>query len=109
MTMLNSLNGFNSAHIPKVGGSSPIQGTLNTNQNSGVPQADFGQMLSSLVADTVDALGKSEATAMAGIQGKASVQQVVEAVMQAEQALHTALAVRDKVVGAYQEISRMSI
>jgi flagellar hook-basal body complex protein FliE len=37
------------------------------------------------------------------------VQQVVEAVMAAEQALQSAIAVRDKVVSAYLEISRMQI
>ena len=39
--------------------------------------------------------------------GKASVQQVVEAVMSAEQTLQGAIAIRDKVVAAYLEISRM--
>ena len=39
-----------------------------------------------------------EAAALAGLQGKASVQQVVEAVMSAEQTLQAAIAIRDKVV-----------
>jgi len=34
---------------------------------------------------------------------------VVEAVMSAEQSLQTAVAIRDKVVAAYQEIVRMAI
>jgi flagellar hook-basal body complex protein FliE len=34
---------------------------------------------------------------------------VVEAVMAAEQTLQTSVAIRDKVVSAYLEISRMSI
>jgi flagellar hook-basal body complex protein FliE len=34
---------------------------------------------------------------------------VVEAVMSAEQTLQMAVAVRDKVVQAYQEVSRMAI
>jgi flagellar hook-basal body complex protein FliE len=71
--------------------------------------ASFGQMLDQLSSNTVDALKKGEATAISGVQGKASVQQVVETVMAAERALQTAIAVRDKVVGAYQEISRMAI
>lgn len=107
--MLSILNRPSAVELPKVGGSSPIQGGLNANKPSSVPPADFGQMLGSIVTEAVDALGKGEATAIAGIQGKASVQQVVEAVMQAEQALHTAVTVRDKVVSAYLEISRMSI
>jgi flagellar hook-basal body complex protein FliE len=43
------------------------------------------------------------------MKGQASLQQVVQAVMMAEQTLQTVVAVRDKVVGAYQEISRMQI
>ncbi len=50
-----------------------------------------------------------EATSIAGVQGKATVQQVVEAVMAAEQTLQAGVAIRDKVVSAYLEISRMSI
>jgi flagellar hook-basal body complex protein FliE len=51
----------------------------------------------------------AETTSVAGIQGRASVQQVVEAVMSAEQTLQGAVAIRDKVVAAYLEISRMQI
>jgi flagellar hook-basal body complex protein FliE len=43
------------------------------------------------------------------MQGKESTRKVVEALMSAEQALQTAVAVRDKVVQAYQEVVRMSI
>ena len=50
-----------------------------------------------------------ESSSVAGIQGRASVQQVVEAVMSAEQTLQGAVAIRDKVVAAYLEISRMQI
>ena len=39
------------------------------------------------------------------IQGKVSARKVVEALMSAEQALQMAVAVRDKVVQAYQEVS----
>jgi flagellar hook-basal body complex protein FliE len=56
-----------------------------------------------------DTMKAGEAASIAGIQGKASVQQVVEAVMSAEQTLQTAIAIRDKVVAAYQEIARMAI
>jgi flagellar hook-basal body complex protein FliE len=46
---------------------------------------------------------------MAGLQGKASVQQVAESVMGAERTLQTSLAIRDKAVAAYQQISQMQI
>ncbi|HPG89837.1 MAG TPA: flagellar hook-basal body complex protein FliE, partial [Hyphomicrobium sp.] len=66
-------------------------------------------LMTSIIKDTVTNLQTGEATAIAGLQSKVPLQQVVEAVMQAEQSLHTAVVVRDKVVGAYLEISRMQI
>ena len=66
-------------------------------------------MLARMASDTFDTLKAAEATSVAGMTDKASVQQVVESVMAAEQSLQTALAVRDKVVSAYLEISRMTI
>jgi flagellar hook-basal body complex protein FliE len=46
---------------------------------------------------------------VAGVRGEATVQQVVESVMAAEQTVQAGVAIRDKVVSAYLEISRMSI
>lgn len=76
---------------------------------TGVPQASFSDMMAQVATNAVDTLKAGEASSIAGIQGKASVQQVVEAVMSAEQTLQTAIAIRDKVVAAYQEIARMAI
>lgn len=73
------------------------------------PENDFAKTLASMAADAVSTIKTGETTAIAGMQGKAPLQQVVQAVMQADQALRTVVAVRDKVVGAYQEISRMQI
>ncbi len=70
---------------------------------------DFGQMMSQVATDAVDKLKTGEATAISGLQGKATIQQVVEAVSDAQGSLQTALAVRDKAVSAYQDITRMTI
>jgi flagellar hook-basal body complex protein FliE len=70
---------------------------------------DFSSFLSANIAEVSRSLYASEATASAGIRGEASVQQVVESIMQAERQLHMALALRDKVISAYLEISRMTI
>ena len=70
---------------------------------------DFASVLAEVAAEGLQTLKAGEATALAGLQGKASVQQVVEAVMATEQTLQAAIAVRDKVVAAYQEISRMAM
>jgi flagellar hook-basal body complex protein FliE len=71
--------------------------------------ADFGTMLAQLTANAAHVVRHAEAASIAGIQGTATVQQVVEAVMSAEQTLQGAVAIRDKVVAAYLELSRMQI
>jgi flagellar hook-basal body complex protein FliE len=71
--------------------------------------ADFASVLADIASSGLQTVRAGEAAALSGLQGKASVQQVVEAVMSAEQTLQAAIAIRDKVVAAYQEISRMAI
>ena len=70
---------------------------------------DFGQVLSQVAGSAMDNVKAAEQAAISGLSGKASVQQVVEAVMSAERSLQTAIAIRDKLTAAYQEVSRMAI
>lgn len=69
----------------------------------------FESILKSFGVNAIEALRAGEATAIAAIEGKASTQQAVMATMQAEQSLQAALAIRDKIVSAFLEISRMQI
>lgn len=71
--------------------------------------SDFASMLGEAIADVAQKLRGAEGVSIAGIKGTASTQEVVEKVMAAEQSLQAAMAVRDKVVSAYMEISRMAI
>ncbi|MEX3007023.1 flagellar hook-basal body complex protein FliE [Hoeflea sp. TYP-13] len=71
--------------------------------------SDFSSMLSDMVADMTTTIQRGEEMSVKGISGQATTQEVVEAVMSAERTLQTALAVRDKIVTAYLEISRMAI
>lgn len=70
---------------------------------------NFSTMISQMIADTANALHQAEATSVAAIHRKASVQEVVQTVMAAEQSLQAAIAIRDKVTAAYLELSRMAI
>ncbi|MCV0428748.1 MAG: flagellar hook-basal body complex protein FliE [Roseibium sp.] len=72
-------------------------------------EASFTEAMAEVSQGAIDKVKQGEAAAIAGVDGQASVQQVVEAVMAAESTLQTAIAIRDKVVTAYQEISRMTI
>jgi flagellar hook-basal body complex protein FliE len=71
--------------------------------------ADFASVLAEVSSDAIGTLKAGEAAAIQGIGGNMGLQEVVSAIMSAEQTLQTAIAVRDKVVSAYQEISRMAI
>ncbi len=74
-----------------------------------LPYTSVRDVMSQVATNAIDTMKAGEAASISGVQGKASVQQVVEAVMSAEQTLQTAIAIRDKVVAAYQEIARMAI
>jgi flagellar hook-basal body complex protein FliE len=97
--------------VSGIGASSPVSSDTAVRSRATVaaPGEDFSSMLARMATDTVDTLKSAEAVSIAGIKDKASVQQVVESVMAAEQSLQTAIAIRDKVVSAYLEISRMTI
>ncbi|MBP0615738.1 flagellar hook-basal body complex protein FliE [Jiella mangrovi] len=69
----------------------------------------FGAVLTQIASDAVSTVKTAEATSIKGVTGEASTQAVVEAVMDAERTLQTAIAIRDKTVAAYLELSRMSI
>jgi flagellar hook-basal body complex protein FliE len=94
------LGGIDSA--PRITGASPAAA-------GGLLPADFSQVLSSLASNAVTTVRTGEAASIAGMQGKAPVQDVVSAVMEAESTLQAAIAVRDKAVAAYMELSRMAI
>jgi flagellar hook-basal body complex protein FliE len=69
----------------------------------------FEKILNGLGANAFETLRTGEATAIAAIEGKATTQQAVMATMEAEKSLQAALAIRDKIVNAFLEISRMQI
>ena len=71
--------------------------------------ADFGQIMNEISGDAVGSLKTAEAAAIQGMQGTESVHKVVESIMSAQRSLQSTLAIRDKAVSAYQEISRMAI
>jgi flagellar hook-basal body complex protein FliE len=67
----------------------------------------FGNLLAQVLTGALDASRKGETQATRAIAGGADLQQVVEAVNAAELTLQTVVAVRDRIIGAYQEIMRM--
>ena len=73
------------------------------------PTQSFASVLSGMASDAVGTLQQAEQVSVQALQGEADTREVVDAVMNAEQALQAAVAIRDKIVSAYMEISRMAI
>ena len=69
----------------------------------------FGATLQRAVAGAVELGHTADASTTQALLGQGSVSDVVLAVSRAELALQTAVAVRDRVVSAYQDVMRMPI
>jgi flagellar hook-basal body complex protein FliE len=69
----------------------------------------FGDMLKSAIEGAIGDEQKGETTSMQAVAGNADINSVVAAVTNADVTLQTVVAVRDKVVSAYQEILHMTL
>lgn len=105
--MMNEISAVNvtapvsgDASVGKLGGAATV--------GTGV-QTDFATMLAQMANQAVDTVRVAETASKAGIQGQMPLTEVVDKVLEAERALNSAIAVRDKVVSAYLELSRMQI
>jgi flagellar hook-basal body complex protein FliE len=69
----------------------------------------FASMVSDSLRQAVQTTHQAEQLSIKQISGEADLKDVVTAVANAEHTLETVIAVRDKVLSAYQEILRMPI
>lgn len=69
----------------------------------------LGQIVSDATLDFAQTLHASESQAKAAMVGDADPHALVQALIQTELAVDTAVSIRDKVVEAYQEILRMPV
>jgi flagellar hook-basal body complex protein FliE len=69
----------------------------------------FGDMLKQSLQSVVDAQHKSETVSGQALAGKADMTDVLQAVNNAEMALNSVLAIRDKLVNAYDSLMRTQI
>ncbi len=73
------------------------------------PGSNFSDFLSGAVKDSISTIRQGEQAATQQVTGKANIVDVVNSVNAAELTLDTVVAVRDKVVAAYQQIMNMPI
>lgn len=88
------------------GGAATVKNSAAVSQPGG---ESLGDAFGKLVDGAVGTLQQGESIAVHGLLGAASPLKVVDAVMAAQRTLQAAVAIRDKAVSAYQEISRMTI
>ncbi len=67
----------------------------------------FSKLLQQAGTNFVDTLNKSESASLQAVTGKTDLAGVTEAVTNAQMALQTVVAVRDRVISAYQDILKM--
>jgi flagellar hook-basal body complex protein FliE len=102
----DATNAYTSAlnALKKAGADGAIDETVKATGTS-----PFGDLLKQSLTNAVDAQHKSEKVSAQALAGKADMTDVLQAVTNAEMALNTVLAVRDKVVQAYEQVMRTSI
>tara|TARA_B100001939_G_scaffold345686_1_gene362806 strand:- start:3074 stop:3415 length:342 start_codon:yes stop_codon:yes gene_type:complete len=71
--------------------------------------ASFGAILKESLSDAADSIAKSESVGIEALNKQADLVDVVTHVQNAEMVLETVVAVRDKVIAAYQDIIKMPI
>lgn len=90
-----------------------ISGGAATPPDAASPSSDSGGKFSQMLKDVVEAMAKTggaaETQAVAGATQDAELVDVVTSIAAAELTLETVVAVRDKVIAAYQEIMKMPI
>ena len=92
--------------IANIGGASSAASSAAT---AASPSGNFADFLSGAVKDSINSLHQGEQAATQQVSGKANIVDVVNSVNAAELTLDTVVAVRDKVVAAYQSIMSMPI
>ncbi len=75
----------------------------------GAGDSSFAELMRGIAKDTISATNRSETDAIGALSKGTSIIDVVTSVTNAEVALETAVAVRDRVIAAYQQIIRMPI
>jgi flagellar hook-basal body complex protein FliE len=97
------------AAIQRMGGGGGLAAVKPPSPAAGDGGPDFAALLKNAVSGTAESARKAEGKMVQATAGKADLVDVVTAVAESEAALETLVAVRDRVIAAYEEIMRMPI
>jgi len=108
--MINNVNSVSSLSMTRgLAGIEPENSTASSAAESAANDGGFAAVLSNVAKGAVNTIKNAESMSFAGIQGTATTREVVDAVMQAQQTLQTAIALRDKVVSAFLDVTKMQM
>lgn len=86
-----------------------LQQTMAPAPGAAVPNGGFGDQLAQVLGQATRDVSAFDQKSAALATGKADLIEVVQVIQDAEAALETVVALRDKVVQAYEEVMRMTI
>ncbi|HVA14796.1 MAG TPA: flagellar hook-basal body complex protein FliE [Stellaceae bacterium] len=101
VNMGSAVNAY--ANAARIAGNGASQGPAKAGGES------FGKMMQDAAGSVMDTLGKGEQASLQAVTGNADLASVTQAVTDAQIALQTVVAVRDRVISAYQDIIKMPI
>jgi flagellar hook-basal body complex protein FliE len=78
-------------------------------ETSAAGGADFASMIGQATQAAIHTMRQAEQVTASGIAGKADTQAVVQALSNAEVTVQTVVAVRDKILSAYNDVIHMNI
>jgi flagellar hook-basal body complex protein FliE len=108
MTTINAVNAGINAYRDVAGTNRPAS-SPSTGGVAGGSGDGFVDALKGAAESWVETMRQGEQKSAQAVTGQVDIRDVVMAVNNAEVTLQTAVAVRDKVIAAYQEIMRMPI
>jgi len=85
------------------------QGVSKGQASGNQDKVEFGALIKEAATESLDVLRAGEKASAEAVIGTADLTDVVEAISSAEMTLQTVVAVRDRMLSAYQEIMRMPI
>lgn len=97
------------AQAAKMAASAGEMASAASSATASAPGSSFGDLLSGVMNDAMSSGKVAETKATGLMKGQGDLVDVVTAVNAAELSLETVVAIRDRVISAYQDIMRMPI
>ncbi|PZU87254.1 MAG: flagellar hook-basal body complex protein FliE [Chelatococcus sp.] len=97
------------ASMQRMGAGSLLRKPLSTAGGAEAGNPDFSAMIGKALQATADAGRNADMQSASVATGRSDVVDVVTAVAESEAAIETLVAVRDRVIAAYEEIMRMPV